>query len=101
MESFAIINVEDTDLDTDVGVSNDLIDNKLKDEFTKIYEELNKIQPQQKMFFLDRVITEFLIRGNLPEFYLTALLTRIKEELKTVNHAIKRDEHKYSGSYLG
>lgn len=99
-ESFAVINVDDEFLSKDIKISNDLIEVKLKMELDKIYEEMTKLEPQQKIFFLDRLLMEFLVRGNLPEFYQNAVLNRVKQGIDNLNKLDLKDNKNY-GSYIG
>jgi len=97
-ESYAVISVDDKVLTEEIKVANDLIDNTLKTEFEKIFTELDKLNIQQRLFFLDRIIKELLIKGNLSSFYEAALWKHIDSNMSRGKEIDVRD---YSASYLG
>lgn len=104
-KSYRVVESEEKDLDKDLEVVAKKCNEQLKEQFMKIYSELDELTIQQKIFFLDRTFTEMILNSNLPQFYINGLMLKIQQSLNSINETTPMPEVKEvikkDKSYIG
>lgn len=101
MDNYIVSLVDDERIDKDFQVAKSKIES-LQLELNRIYEEIRSLEPQQKIFVLDRLLAELCIQSQVPEFYLNSILLRTCEFVKNMNfkeitETISEDKRSYIG----
>jgi hypothetical protein len=76
---------------------------KIAPKIDEICKTMNALNPQQKLFFIDLFLKNFIVNSELPEFYMTALLNEMigfigKEDKEKIEEF--KEDKKYTG-YFG
>lgn len=83
-KSYYVTLADNDKIDYDMNVAFEKIEG-LKDNLGALFTAIESLEPQQKLFFLDKVVMDMILKSQMPVFYLNGLLTKMSEYIKSMN----------------
>ena len=102
LKSYYVSMVDMDKIDKDMNITFDKIEG-LKESMGNIFKVIETLEPQQKLFFLDKVIMDIILKSQMPVFYLNGLLVKMSEYIKSIdgNNFTQPEPSEYRPDYLG
>lgn len=100
--SYYVTMVDMDKIEYDMNVAFEKIEG-LKESLENVFKAIDLLEPQQKLFFLDKVVMDIILKSQMPVFYLNGLLVKMSEYIKSIdgNNFTQPEKSEYKPEYLG